>query len=207
MSGRVLDTNGDPVPYATVRLDSGGSGKTTADGTFRFATPANTPFKKTYEKVIVHESAPFWSDVPPIVFLPDSTELQRSVQVREKQETSGLELRVSTSPHFRVTVTLRDELGGVLYNPTVMLYARNRTGGPLVRPDNTVTLGPVPRGPMTVFATADGRNGIRLAGVTELEVVDRPLDDVVITLVPAARMRGRVEFSPLSARRVTRHWR
>ena len=49
---------------------------------------------------------------------------------------------------------------------------------------------------MTVFATADGRNGIRLAGVTELEVVDRPRDDVVIALVPAARMRGGVEFSP-----------
>ena len=89
--------------------------------------------------------------------------------MREKQETAGLELQVPTSPHYRVTVTLRDELGGVISNPTVMLYGRDRTASPKVGPDDRVVFGPLPRGLVTIFGTADGRNGIRLAGVAELD--------------------------------------
>ena len=195
VSGRVLGTNGDAVPYATVTFDdqqysSGGADQTAADGTFRIRVRA----ENAYDKVTVSGSAHIWSDIPPTVFLADRTTLQRSVRVQEKQETAGLELQVPTSPHYRVTVTLREELGGALVNPAIMLFGRNLHSNPLVRPDNTAVFGPLPRGPVTVVATADGRNGIRLAGVAELDVVDRPLDDVVLSLVAAARIRGRVEF-------------
>jgi Carboxypeptidase regulatory-like domain len=101
VSGRVLATNGDPVPYASVSLydgfNPGGSGSTAADGTFRFTSRAHPSPNSAYNKVSVSQSAHIWPDVPATVFLADRTELSRSVQVREKQETSGLELRVSTS--------------------------------------------------------------------------------------------------------------
>ena len=198
MSGRILGTNGDPVPYATVTFDdgqysSGGAGQTAADGTFRIRVRAHASSKNAYDKVTVSQSAHIWSDIPPTVFLAHTTTLQRSVRVQEKQETAGLELQVPTSPHYRVTVMLRDELGGAFFNPAIMLLGRNLHSGPQVRSDNTAVFGPLPRGPVTVVATADGRNGIRLAGVAELEV-DRPLDDVVLSLVAAAGIRGRVEF-------------
>ena len=200
VSGRVVAMNGDPVPYASVmfyeQYTSGGVGQTEADGTFRIPVRAHASPKSAYDRVTVSPYAHIWPDVPPTVWLPDRTDLKRSVRVREKQETAGLELQVPTSPHYRVTVTLRDELGGALYNPTVNLYGRNRSASPKVEPDDTAVFGPLPPGAVTIFGAADGRNGVRLAGVAELEVVDRPLDDVVITMVPAARLRGRVEFSP-----------
>ena len=115
----------------------GGSGKNwQSTARFRFPTPANPP-KSPYKKVTVHKSAYFWSDVPATVFLPDPTELQ---QLRPGAgETRNVRARVTvpTSPHYRVTVNLRDELGGALYNPSLVLYARNRSGGARVRPDNT----------------------------------------------------------------------
>ena len=196
VSGRVVGMNGAPVPYASVTVydgfNPGGSGSTAADGTFRFTARALPP-NSAYDKVYVSQAAHIWSDVPATVFLANQTDLPQSVPVREKQETT-LELRVPTSPHYRVTVALRDELGGSLLNPSIMLFGRNRYGGARVRPDNTAVFAALPRGSVSVVATADGRNGVRLAGVVELEVVDRPLDDVVLTLVEAARIRGLVEF-------------
>jgi hypothetical protein len=198
VSGRVVDMNGSPVPYSSVGIyrqyAAGGIGYTGADGTFRFPVRANAP-RDPYDKVTVSRSAPIWTDVPATVFLADQQDLPRSIHVGERQETAGLELRVSTSPHYRITAKLRDALGGILYNTKAQLFARDLGSAPAVTPDDTVVFGPVPRGPVTIFASADGRDGIPLAGVAELDVVDRPLDDVVIQLVPAARLRGRLEFS------------
>ena len=133
VSGRVLGTNGDAVPYATVTFDdgqysSGGAGQTAADGTFRIRVRAHASSKNAYNKVTVSQSAHIWSDIP-TVFLADTTILQRSVRVQEKQETAGLELQVPTSPHYRVTVMLRDERGGALVNPAIMLVGRNLHSG------------------------------------------------------------------------------
>jgi hypothetical protein len=173
----------------------GGSGRTEADGTFRFAVRANRSAKSTYDTVRVRKGGHIWSEVPPTVFLADPTTLSPSVPVREREETAGLELRVSTSPHYRVTVTLRDEAGGSIVNPTIAMFHGNWTGNPRVGPDNRVTVGPLPRGPMTVLVTADTTNGMSLAGMTTVDVVDGPVDDAVVALVPSARVRGRVEFA------------
>jgi hypothetical protein len=201
VSGRVVTKDGQPVPYAMVGLDGGnavgggGNGLTSADGAFRFNARVHPSPNGAYRIVRVSPSVHFPGNVPPVVFVPDTTELAQSVQVREKQETGGLELQVATSPLFRVTVTLRDELGSVPVNSRVTLYQRNGMSSPLVKSDGTATLGPFPPGPATVWASGDGPGSIALAGVAELEIVDRAVDDVVVTMVPAARLRGRVEFS------------
>ena len=189
--GRVVGMNGEPVPHAWVNLEpahgQGGTGRTENDGTFRFTARARPP-RFPYTKLIVSEAIQPWSDVPARVFLPDRTELNHSVEVREKQETSGLELRVSTSPRYRVTVRLRDDLGSVFYNPSLAFRAGTWSGGARVTPQHTAALGPFAPGRVAVSACADGLNGIRLAGEIHVDIVDGPVDDVVIRLIPVGRM-------------------
>ena len=203
VSGRVLSLNGEPLAYARVTLRErygfAGGSMTAADGTFRFTARAQLSPDHRYEGFVVDRILPPPTDVSEIVLLPDRTEIAFPVQVREKQETSGLDLRVSTTPHFRVTVTLVGELGRVPNNAAVTLFSSDRTRIPFVRSDRTATFGGVGPGPVTAYATADGSEGVRLAGIAQFEVRDRPVDDIVVQLVAGARLRGRVEFAVMFA--------
>ena len=198
VSGRVVDTNGDPVPFARVTVGQGwqsfGAGTTTADGVFRFAVQAHPSPAYFYNKVTVEEFVPPLTESPPTIVLPDRTELTQVVLVREKQETSGLELQVATAPHHRVTVTLRDHLDRVPLKANLTMFLPALLVGAVVRPDGIAIFPHVRVGRVTILASAEAPDGGRLAGVTELDV-DRPIDDVMLTLVPAARLGGRVEFA------------
>ena len=203
VSGRVLSLKGEPLAHARVALRErygyAGGSMTAADGTFRFPVPARLSPDHHYEGFIVEPMFPPPTNVSEMVLLANRTEITRAVQVREKQETSGLDLRVSTTPHFRVTVTMVGELGGVPNNAAVTLFSSDRTHIPFVRSDRTATFGAVAPGPVTAFATAEGSEGARLAGIAQFEVRDRPVDDLVVQLVAGARLRGRVEFAVMFA--------
>lgn len=199
VSGRVVDFNGDPVPFARVTVGQGwlsfGAGTTAADGTFRFGVQAHPSPSYFYDKVTVEEFVPHLPGLPATIVLPDRTELTQVVRVRERQETSGLELQVATAPRHRVTVTLRDHLGRVPLKPSVTLFLPALLLSAVVQPDGVAIFNHVRVGRATILAAAEDPDGGRLAGVMQLEIADRPIDDVRLTLVGAARLRGRVEFS------------
>ena len=201
VSGRIVDEKGGPVTHASLTLDDPNdstynvTGWTSADGSFRFNARAHPSPEARYRRLQVTPIPHFPFDVPAIAFLPHPTTQAVSVQVREKQETAGLEVRVRTAPRFRATVTLRDELGAVPVNATVTLFGRDGASERQIRSDGTATLGPLQPGRVTLWASADGATGTRLAGVSEFEIEDRAIDDIVVTLFPAARLHGRVEFA------------
>jgi hypothetical protein len=63
-----------------------------------------------------------------------------------------------------------------------------------VRENGTVTMGPLPAGEVTIWALSTGRSP-RVGASTRIVIEDRPPDDVVLQLLPAARLTGRVVFS------------
>jgi hypothetical protein len=101
-------------------------------------------------------------------------------------ETRGIELRVSSHIEYRIPVRVRDATGRVPPGTEV--------NGLPVDADGTVTLGPFRPGPIVITAVSPGGNA-RLAADARVVIEDRVPDEIVLQLLPAARLNGRVVFS------------
>jgi hypothetical protein len=208
ISGRVLTTQGEPVSNTNVTFIADASSTqqsawTADDGSFSVTLPLLASANPSDVRVQVRGTGGPVSTTTSVVYLPNAIEYSSRVRVYAGYETSGLELRVNTHPAFFLRVTARDVAGDVPLGTKISISATSTTGheslaGTLqAEADGTVTFGPLQPGPVTLWAVAN-RTGLHLAAFTQIEVATRDADVVSLLLLPAARLKGRVEFAGLS---------
>jgi hypothetical protein len=193
VSGRVLGAGGAPLDGIIVFADpthsmSMGGGRTTTakDGGFRFDLPAGT------YRIRTEHSNPFpkFNTVPPVFDVYGRAEAP-PVVVAPDRETPGVVIEPPREQRFRARVTVVGEAGPVSEGRVEWRGPEGRGFSARIQPDGTADLGPLERGHFTLTAVA-GRKPAQSAGTAEIEIVDGPLDGVVITAAPAGRARGRI---------------
>jgi len=216
ISGHVLAPDGTPVANVTVIADSSNShGRTVTheDGAF-FIT------------VSVVDTGTFWVSAHPrrSPWVPGSvpesseefqtTHYAARVPVVANQVTFGLDVVLGVRRYLRMTVHVADERGAVPEDASVLIVDEQLGGGHWPVPATGVVDRPVARGRVTIVATAGGRRlgryearpefayrdydgSVRLAASKTIEVGDQPPDDIYLTLMRGAGVRGRVVFQGL----------
>jgi hypothetical protein len=211
ISGRVVTLQGEPVPGAFVwaaglRSTDQASAQTGQDGSFRtiVSMVASDPPQKFRLTISPPHTTPA-EDIPVVSFVPDRVEFG-PVTVSPGFETTGVEVRVTSHPEYRLIVRVHDVTGRVPADTEVTLSAVPRTVPGIqtthsgiistlpVRENGTVTFGPLPAGQVTIWTLTTGGSP-RLGASTRIVIEDRPPDDVFLQLLPAARLTGRVVFS------------
>jgi hypothetical protein len=215
ISGRVLAPDGTPVANVTVFADSPNShaeAVTDEDGAF-FIT------------VSVVDTGMFWVSANPRRSpwgpgpVPESSEEFQTthyaarVPVVASQVTSGLNVVLNVRRYLRMTVHVADERGAVPDDASVLIVDEQLGGHWPVQATGVVETR-VARGRVTIVATAGGRRlgryearpefayrdydgSVRLAAGKTIEVGDQPPEDIYLTLMPGAGVRGRVVFQGL----------
>lgn len=216
VQGRVVSPDGKPVSNAMVSVIGADTYhvNTADDGTFALEVPLNKPGPS-----VLGAAPPFpfpaRRPLPPITELYES--VSQGVAVAANQVTSGVEIRLKVKLRFRVTVHVADESGQVPSMAWVFFAGPEGSGNAIAAPDGLAELGPVPSGPLTIWAAAGGwRQGRydltddifytdydgspRLAAYTRVEINNAPRDDISLVLRPGARIKGRVVFTGLQGR-------
>ena len=192
VSGRVLGAAGVPLANIIVFADpahpSGWGGRTTTgeDGAFRIDVPVGT------YRIRTERSSPYppFIAVPPVFDVYGRAEAPRVV-VAADRETPAVVISPPREQRFRARVTVLGESGPVTEGRVEWRGAHGRGAAARIHPDGTADLGPLEPGPFTLTAVA-GRKPAQLAGTAAIEIVEGPLDDVVIAVIPAGRARGRI---------------
>jgi hypothetical protein len=216
--GRLLTLAGDPVLGAAVHLSANGrpDGSSTtweADGTFR--TVAAVGLFQTAVLTIEPSNLPI-KDMPAVIFVPDAEEYSLRVPISPDGETDVGDIRVSAHAQLRLLVTLGDGSGRVPQdasvwvdrprtsrtyrdrdNRTVIKYGP-RGSGSWREPDGTFRVGPLPPGPVTVYAVND-RSKPTLAAMAKVDVQAHAANEIHLELLQGARITGRVEFAGRTA--------
>jgi hypothetical protein len=198
IEGTLLDAEGAPVANVPVEARNYSSFRATRsgrDGRYRLVLPPGT-YSVASPGVT---SAPLQlREVSTFVAYEPSAD-NHEIVVRADRLTRGVDLRLRALPLFNVTITVVTSAGATVSDAEVRFsYRRNfriphtYTGTLTTSKDGTVRLGPLSPGRVTVIAKA-GSDGARLAGTAAIEVTDRP-EAALVTLLPAARLTGRVEF-------------
>lgn len=193
VSGRILGVADVPLPDIIVLAEpvhsmSIGGGRTTTgkDGVFRIDVPVGT------YRIRTERSSPYppFIAVPPVFDAYGRAEAAPIV-VAPDRETSGVVIHPPHEQRFRARVTVVGETGPAFEGRVEWRGPHGRGSSARIHPNGTADLGPLERGRFTLTAVA-GRKPAQSVGTAEIEIVDGPLDDVVITAVPAGRARGRV---------------
>jgi hypothetical protein len=212
VSGRLLTLDGAPLLAAAAFLSANGvSGSTThaEDGTFRAVAPVASSGTYTLRVTPSHVHV---RNRPPVIFVPDIDEYSISVPAVPDREIAIGDIRLPAHPEFRLRVTVTDGTGRTppdaqveLFRPPTSVTYTNREGrivtkyGPrgssgLRDADGVFNFGPLPSGPVTVYAVDDRLNP-QLAAMANVEVQAQGLNEVHLELLPGARISGRVEFA------------
>lgn len=211
ISGRVLTLQGEPVSHASVTFVADNwypqqSVVTADDGSFRLRLPLIASAGATDLRVQVRRHVLPMPKTSTVVYMPDNTEFSSRVRVFAGFESKGLELRVATHPEYFVKVAVRDLTGevppGVEISmstaPALRLGVSESSAGMFpAGDDGAVMFGPLQPGPVTLWA-ATNQTRPSLAALAQIQIEDRVPDDVILRLMPAARVKGRVEFAGLS---------
>src|ERR1051325_4830728 len=217
LSGRVLDSNGDPMPDAQVRAEGprgGGSGQTDEQGRFRVGGLAPGAY-------VVHATA-LEMPIPPEIRTDGTTEIHHDptyfpsvlkeplasrVKVAPASETQGVEIRMLRGPIVRVSGRVKGVPAGT---SGLMLNVTQQAGGNLsnsgmVAPDGSFALWRVAPGVhyLSVKGTAPEGQWIHTAPV-RVTVAGTNVDNIELFAVPPFDVSGRVEFESGSAPRVPR---
>jgi hypothetical protein len=192
VSGYVLSPEGEPLPKIIVMAAGvhsppigGGRTLTERDGSFRMNLPAGT------YKISTIESNPFppFNTIPPVFDVYGPTEVA-PVAVAADRVTAGVAIYPPRERRFRARVTVVGDAGPASEGH-VEWRASNGRGLTAPIRDGVADLGPLAVGPFAITAVA-GPKPSQLAGTTTIEIVDAPLDEVVVNVFAGGRASGRL---------------
>ena len=209
ITGRVLDSDGQPVEGINVIAEVAGrnerSAATDDRGVFRLgglrpgrfrvkAQPANLPFPpeiRTDGTVEAHYSPTYHPDAL------DSRNARR-VEVRPAIELTGIDIRLVRTPILRLSGKVE---GKPPDGQNLFLSVQPQGMGTVARPDGTFEIWRVDPGRYTLSARIFGAGGTQWSSVpVEVEVGQNDVENVVLRLIEAADVSGQVEFEDEEAR-------
>jgi hypothetical protein len=219
ITGRVLDSDGEPVEGATISATagamSGGGGRNTdeqgrfrvgglAAGKYRLcAAPQNLPLPPEIRTDGTKESHYSATCYPNVL----AGKAQASVEVRAGADSSGMDIRLIETPIVRVS----GKVSGLPAGARTSVIARQSQGmssrGASVKPDGTYEVFGMDPGRYTVRAITspsgsgalDSQSLPRSAPV-EIDVDATNLDHVDLTLMAPFDISGQVEYEEEEAR-------
>jgi hypothetical protein len=178
------------------------------DGTFRAVAPF-VP-SGTYTLTVTASGLPV-QRMPPIIFMPDVDKVSIRVPVAPDQDMPVGDIRLPAHAMYRLRVTVADGSGRTpdeakveVYLPPTRTTYTNREGRfgvkfgpresvPWREPDGSYNFGPLPPGPVTVYAV-NNRLNPQLTAMATVDVQPGALNEIHLELLPGARISGRVEF-------------
>ena len=137
LSGRVIDTDGNPMTQGEVKIVDGITVPIGANGTF--VIKDLNPGSYTLAAVPKATSAPEGARVPVITYAPER------IVIRGDQDVSGVEIRLQTAEVYRVSGVVLDETGNPKAGAEVQLLPKMQTGARIVGIGEVITMvGPGP---------------------------------------------------------------
>ncbi|HUI53691.1 MAG TPA: carboxypeptidase-like regulatory domain-containing protein [Bryobacteraceae bacterium] len=219
ISGRVTDSDGEPVQAATVAVESGmgsNSAQTDDKGQYRIgglragkyrvrAAPGNLPFPaeiRTDGTKDVHNAGTYFPGV-----------LERKsgarVEVLPGAELSGIDIRLVRTPIVTVSGKVEDLPSGAQnVNVQVRLASPGVFSGGmggLVKPDGSFKISGLDPGKYTLAATQFGQGGLRLQSApVEIEVAGADIEHLELRMIPPFDISGQMRFEDERARQPQR---
>jgi carboxypeptidase family protein len=209
ITGRVLDSDGQPVEGINVIAEVAGrnerSAATDDRGVFRIgglrpgrfrvkAQPTNLPFPaeiRTDGTAEAHYSPTYHPDAL------DSKNALR-VEVRPAVELTGIDIHLVRTPILRLSGKVE---GKPPDGQSVGLSMQPQGMGTAVRPDGTFEIWRVDPGRYTLSARSFAPGGTQWGSIpVEVEIGQNDVDNVVLRLLEAADVAGQVEFEDEEAR-------
>lgn len=204
ISGRVLDSTGEPVEFVQVAVEGGrGTGlvRTDEEGRFRVggltagryrvkASPVVVPLPpeiRTDGTAEVHHAATYY---------PSSLASKSAsrVQVNAGADTSGIEIRLISVPIVRVSGTIAGIPEGHRSVRVEVSSASGATTGSIVRPNGSFEIWRLARGKYTITGVSVSTAGEeRRTPRVDIEVDSADVEGLVLTLVPLINVMGRIE--------------
>jgi hypothetical protein len=218
ISGRVVDEDGDPVQamvqvfvvawkHGKQRLEPRGGTSTSDIGEYRvselppgkYYVSAQSRFRMGASEL---PAIPGKADMREVrTFFPDATSLESAapIQLQVGQSLTGMDIRLRALPTYHV----RGRIAGVLQRTNTESLAVTLSpkdsgfmfyfGGEGVTKKGTFDLGNVASGSYTLSLYSRAGN-FQLVGSTPVEVSGSDVNDVVVNIVPAGTLRGRVQI-------------
>jgi len=211
VSGRVLDSQGEPVQGAIVRVESSAGSQTAntdEQGRYRVfglrpgkyrvqAKPERQGFGvevRTDGSKDVHHAATYYSDAL-------TRAGARLVDVTPAGELAGIDIRLAVTPVISISGRVSG-LGAKQRATVEVTSAGDREDGPpaVVRADGTFLVSPVDPGKYYVVAwSGSGVNPLRSAPL-EVEVAGTDIEHLELELIPAFDIAGKVVFDDPASR-------
>jgi hypothetical protein len=213
ITGRVTDSDGDPVEGAAVSaagIRGGGDGITDEKGQFRIGglapgkysvsadrneTFGPRPEIRTDGTVELHQATTYY---PSALTQADAGK----VVVRAAAESSGIDIRLVRVPFVRVSGRVVGMPSGA-EQTSLMVSQRNGEIGRSLASDGSFELWRLNPGKYTLSADWRAPNGeeVHTAGV-QIEVAESNLDGIELRVIPDSNIAGRVDFEDDRARQM-----
>jgi hypothetical protein len=213
ITGRVVNSDGEPVENAAVEVEMGPYGRgpssrTDEKGQFRIggltpgryrvrATPESLPIPpeiRTDGTKEVHYAATYY----PSALLPGDA---ARVEARAGTDTSGTDIRLVRTPIVRVSGTVPGLPPGTQNAQIEVRKGRNTLSRANVKADGTFEIWKLTPGKYTIDAVWNPANGTHMqSSSADIEVSDANVDHVILNVIPPMDFSGHVEYDDEQAR-------
>jgi hypothetical protein len=214
ITGRVVDSDGEPVEGASVRVTGSSMGRSdsTSDENGRFRVGGLLPGSYRVQAQLRPISMPpeirsdGTSDIHyAATWYPNAVTEDGAgpVMVKTGRETSGVEIRLVQTPNVRVSGKvsgLAAVSGTERPGQRAQLEVRPSSGGGMnpgtvVAPDGSFEIWGLNPGKYTLRANLYGQGGSTMASApVEIQVGDSNVDDVALVMVASSDISGRIEL-------------
>ncbi len=218
ISGRVVDEDGDPVQgmvqvfaltwkHGKQHLQPRGGSQANDLGEYRLSSlPPGKYYVSAQSRFHMGLSElpaiPGKADIQEVrTFFPDATSLDSAapIQVQVGQDLTGMDIRLRALPTYHI----RGRIAGVLQrmNPESLSVAMSPKdsgfmfffGGESVTKKGTFDIGNVAAGSYVLNLYSHSGN-FQVVGSTPVEVAGSDVNDVIINIIPAGTLRGRIQI-------------
>jgi protocatechuate 3,4-dioxygenase beta subunit len=133
------------------------------------------------------------------VFYPNVSDPVQAapVQVGSGQEARGMDFQLRKAATFRIRGRVADAGAGAVNNTTIMVVPGDaasgismRMGASVRNPDGSFEVAGVPAGSYTLVANRMDRERGRTSATQQVQVGNRDIDGVVLTMMPLAQVTG-----------------
>jgi hypothetical protein len=122
------------------------------------------------------------------------------IEIAPGQEARGIDFQMRKVVTHRVRGRVTDAAGGPINNVSIMAMPADSVGGPprfgggVHNPDGSFELSGVPPGTYTLVVNRASRDGARATAMQQIQVGNRDLEGVVMTLAPPLDIAGVVRM-------------
>ena len=204
ISGRVIDSNGDPVEHIAVSIESGNQGLTDEEGRFRvggvqagrhrlMASPSSMPFPAEHRTDGTEET------YHAATYYPGSLTKSGAqyVNVKPGAENSGIEIRLVKVPIVRVSGVVRglsDDMHASIQMMSGSSWGRRNGGQVQVGKDGTFSISRVDPGTYSISAMVFDNGRMTMSAPVSLEVAGSNVENVELRLIPPGDLKGVVQW-------------